>query len=368
MEFYFLLIFFIILLLLWDRNSYALEKCSKQSNHLLRIAITLVYLLCVLRDSSVGRDIPGYEQVYNWTKSIPWKNFNYVYFENGYILLMKICVKMNLSFQWFLAIVYAIILIPIYLFIKHYSCNKLLSMLVFICYIIFEFDLTGLRQAIAISILLLAFHSWLQGGKLRSIRYVLLTLLASTFHESALIALAFLIILTLFKSIELYSTIVCLGVIFSLFIREYLFEFLLKWFGHNTFSSNAGFHVGGNIIFMCIIALSGGYIYAFKKKYLLQVQHIGKILQYDTELFMLKAFMFGIVLAVFFGAATAARSYMFFSSTAMILIPNLCAQFDKKSRVLIELAVVVFFVVFFYFNTLRENNFDIVPYKFFWMN
>lgn len=358
----------IVFLMLLDKSGGALRHDEKRSNRILFFSFILIYLVCVLRSPSVGRDIPGYEEAYILTKRFAFDNFNYIYYEKGYILLMKICIRLKLPFQGFLAVVYLIILYPIYLFIKKFSTDKLFSTLIYICYIIFEFDLTGLRQAIAISIVLLAFLALLKAPKFPKILYIILVFVAATFHESAYIALVFLPFVMI-RSISLYTVSMVATTGISLLLRPYLFSYIKNLFDKDSFSLDAELHIGGNIIFICTLAFFTLFVYQtqiylnIKKRKVDSSKYIEK---YNIDIFMLKVFMFGIVLAIFFGNETSARSYMFFVQAIMILIPNLSSQFDSNSRLIFKGVFVVFFIVFFYFNTLNANNFDIVPYSFFW--
>lgn len=367
MTIYLLLLLCIVLLMLWDGSKYTFRNDGKKSERALLLAMSLIYLLCVLRASSVGRDIPGYQTAYELTKKMPWSNFSYIYFENGYILLMKICNGLNLSFQMYFVVLYVIILLPVFTFIRDYSDNKLMSLLIFVCYIIFEFDLTGLRQALAISIVLLAFQVLLAGKKGKNLKYILMVLLAATIHKSALIALVFLPLVSFVKSLRWYTVAMLIAVAVSMGARQYLFGVISVIFDRESFADR-GLNIGGNIIFMCAVTIMSVYVYDVQRKTLQNGATDEQILQYQREIFMLKAFMFGIVLSLFFGEATTARSYMYFSIVTMVLIPNVCAKFERKNRILIEGAFVIFFIVFFYFNSLKANNFDIVPYRFFWEN
>lgn len=355
-------------LLVIDKSRYTFRADGNKSNRLLALAMCIVYLLCVLRATSVGRDIEGYKNVYELTKDVRWGDFSYVYFEKGYVLLMKICTKLNFSFQMYLAVIYTIILLPVFIFIKKYSENKLLSLLIFVCYIIFEFDLTGLRQAIAISLELCAFQTLLSNTKQKGIKYVLLTLFAATIHQSALIALVFLPLVYFVKSLRWYIVVITLGTVLGFAVRKDLFGVIALLFGRDSFDTNIGLHIGGNIVFMSLIAIICVYEFYSAERIESQYEALKNPIEIQRDTFLLKVFMFGILLSAFFGDATAARSYMYFSIVAIALIPNMCAKFTSKSKVILEFAFVVFFIVFFYFNTLKANNFDIVPYRFLWEN
>ena len=131
---------------------------DKQDSLILVLTIGAMYLICVLRKSTVGIDTASYETMYEMSGYFPWDNFSFSNFEYGYILLMKVFAKLGFSFQLFLAVIYAYIFLPLYFFIKKYSKDVTLSLLIYICYQFFVFNLSGIRQSLATGICLLAFR------------------------------------------------------------------------------------------------------------------------------------------------------------------------------------------------------------------
>ena len=80
-----------------------------------------VYLVLALKAPTVGIDIAGYSDQYYIAKTVPWSNFDYVYFEKGYILLEKVFSKIGFSFQTFTMILYGVECSAWYLLIKKQS-------------------------------------------------------------------------------------------------------------------------------------------------------------------------------------------------------------------------------------------------------
>lgn len=366
MTIYFVLIACVVLLMLLDQNRKTLEHWRNKSDALLLIAFQLLYLVCVLRAPTVGRDIPGYALAYEEAPLYAFDNFDYVYFENGYILMMKLCNMLGLTFQGFLAVVYFIVLAPVYLFIKHHSANRQLSVLIFICYISLDFALSGIRQAMAISILLLAMDILLQEKKHSIPLFLFLILLGVQIHESLYIGLLILPVYYLLKRTSDFILLTIAGVVVCLFFRGPLLTLIKDLFNKSNLNTSAGLHVGGNILFLSAISIFSFYAYGVHRKSVglsdTEYSHI-----YRKELFMLKCYVLGLVMALFFGEETTARSYMYFSQTGMVLIPNLCRKMDKTGVRILEFMFVVFYIVFFYFISLKANNLDMVPYKFFWI-
>lgn len=348
-----------------DHSTIMASNTQKRSNILLGIIFISVFLICVLRSSSVGRDIVGYEDAFEMTKNVPFSDFDYIYFENGYVLFMKICVAMKMNFQCFLVVTYLIILFPIFIFIEKFSNDKIFSALIYICYIIFEFDLTGLRQAIAMSITLVAFVVLIEKKKMYMLWYVLLILLAMTFHKSAIICFAILPLM-LIKDIKWCSIIVVAATIVSLSLRSTLFPFIKQLFDKDSFNTNAALHIGANVIFMVIIAVYFLYVLNIGEKESGFNREFYNGIFIENNKLLYKIFLIGILLAIFFGNETTARSFMFFSQSLIILLPNTLFYLEKKSSIILRMLFVAFFVYFFATNTLIANNFDIVPYKFYW--
>ncbi len=370
------MIIYIILLITIIGLSIAIPKMKlgKKSTQKIFIigSFLIIFLLFALRNVSVGRDIVAYEKAYKMTQQVKWNDFDYIYFEVGYILLMKICIGLGMPFQLFLAIVSLMIIAPIFLFIKQFSKNPTFSILIWICYMYFEFCLTGLRQALAISIVLIGIKYLLSAKKYPLIKFSLLVILASLFHKSALIVFVILPILYIKK---LWSVIIALlGALVVLFVfRSSLFVLMKDLFEKDSFNTSAGVYIGANIIFLVLIAIFMVFVFTLNKEenHLYQDTLLGDgqaktKSNFNINFLLLKMYLMSIVCALFFGVETSARSYMFFNQAMIVLLPNGIEKMDKKSKILSYILFGAFFIAFFILETLVSNNFDIVPYKFFW--
>ena len=80
----------------------------------------------------------------------------------------------------------------------------------------------------------------------------------------------------------------------------------------------------------------------------------------------IKWFLLSAMIMLVFGADTSVRSYMLYSQVIMVQLPNSILCWKNKDRLIINAVLTLFFVAFFFTNSLLPNNFDIVPYKFFW--
>lgn len=364
MTIYVVLLLIISVAILVDHSNVDIGNSENSSDLLLKALFVLIFLLFALRASSVGRDIPGYENIYKWTEYYDWDDYSYVYFENGYILLMKVCSALGMNFQWFLAVVASITLYPIYLFIKRYSSDKCLSCLIYVSYIMFEFDLTAVRQALAMSISLLAFMCLMERKKGYLIKYLLLVWIASEFHQSAWVCILILPLLYL-KDLYVYTVVIAAGTTISLLLRKELFRYIKNFFNKETFSLGAGLHFGGNVFF--IVVLAAFFLISLNT----QTSRLNSLAegsdhQFSQNMLLYKLFLLGILLSVFFGSETSARSFMYYIQAIILLVPNAASGLTQKSVILYKTAFILFLIWFFFANTLIPNNFDIVPYRFFW--
>lgn len=368
MGIYLALIFIVLFAGVIDHSTFLSNYHLERRRFLVKFLFIVIFLVCVLRAPTVGRDILGYERAYELTRNVPFLDFNYIYFESGYLLLMKICVNLQMSFQCFLALVYLIILYPLYFIIKRYSHSPIFSILIYVCYMLFEFELTALRQSIAMSILLFSFVALVEKNKWYILKFVLIVMLASTFHKSALLCLILLPLVSI-KNLRKY-TILLTGVgIFSLAVRNYLLQYVKVLFSKDTMNAGATMYIGLNIIFLFIITLFMLYIqfHELGKERIFARYTDATIIVYNKiDTHLSKIFMFSIVVALFFGSDTSARSFMYFMQVIVVLLPNIIYKLETKSRMLVSIVFIVFFCVFFYRNSLSGGGFDIIPYKFFW--
>jgi hypothetical protein len=363
------IIILIILLYSYIIEHIEVNKTIKNKNTIsqYQLIFIILFLMCALRSSSVGRDIPGYELVYEWTKEVDFNNFNYVYFENGYIFLSKICIFLGINFQYFLSICYAIILLPLYLFINKYSKDKILSIIIFVCYIYFEFDLTGLRQAISMSISLIGLMILLNKNRLKYFYFILVITIAILFHKGAYICLLILPFMLITDIIVYTLSIISVSFI-SLLLRKYLLVQIKDFFGKASFSTEANIYIGLNFIFLLLVGVFFLIIQVKEKKVKLSnnIIECDLISNYQADDFFLKIYFLSIIVALFFGKETSARSYMYLNQVLIVLLPNNIIKLPEKDKMVFSTFLVAFLFIFFIINTLIHNPFDIVPYKFYW--
>lgn len=146
----------------------------------------LLFLILALRGVSVGTDTPSYYDHYLYDEQPDWRlgliagqEILFRYLELG-------CRAIGLPWQLFLTVVSILIVVPIIYYFKRYSVNVWASLLIYITIGLFTMNLSGMRQSIAISFVLLAI---MQLYEKHLIRYAILVLVGACFHYSALFLL-----------------------------------------------------------------------------------------------------------------------------------------------------------------------------------
>ncbi len=222
-----------------------------------------------------------------------------------------------------------------------------ISLVMFVCLGLYTFMLQGLRQAIAMAICLLALEACKER---KAIRFFLIIYIATLYHSSAI---AFLPVY-LFPKIKLnlfgYLGTFGFGALIMAF-SESIIRFANEWFEsdyYNTVESGGFINV---TIYVIVIVLS----LLFQKEY---------INKKSLSLFFLMTF-FGAVFYIFryFGALASGRVSWYYMFGQLILLPNIVASMEKRTREVVTYGVVGLSILLFAY---RLHDSDLIPYVFFW--
>lgn len=345
---------------------------SKEEIRRKKIIVTLsslaIYLLCVLKSTNVGIDIPGYESAYYQAGKYKWLDTSYIYFEHGYIFLEKLFFSLGFSFQTFLFVVYAVIFIPVALFIYRYSKNITLSFIIYICYQTLVFNLSGLRQSIAISICLCAYMILDKKNVKYTILFFLIVILASQFHRSAILFLlayfARRVKIDIGFIVGLLAVTIC-----TILFRDEIVSITNKYTG--IYQAPKEMTLGGNFLFLVTVSSILLLLYATRntsestrepKVEKVPLANEKKAVMSDT----IKMLIFSVVLQLIFNGSNVLRVSNYFSLFMVLALPDLCSYFDLESRRMLFIAIVIFMIILFYAQTLKIAQFNCVPYTFFW--
>ena len=337
-------------------NAKTIEN-EKKNSLILGINIFILWVLYALKSENVGIDIAGYKRIFEESAKWGWVSVGDVYFEEGYTLLMKLFSKNGVSFQVFNAFLYALICIPWYCFLNRYSKGPTLSLLIYFCYQFFVFNMSGLRQGVATSICMMAFPL-LEDRKIwKQLFFVLLVFIATTIHRSAFI---FLIALGATRFRVNWYTLSMFIMIFlgSLLFRGRIIAFVNHFAG--GYQVPQGLTLGGSFIMLVgftAFMLITQYTTANPANY---------TDDFDIEAASTYMMLCSIALNLILNGSNLLRGAMYSTVFLTIALPNEIAKYDWKSRMILNVMVGLFLLALYYFDVLKPNMLNIVPYEFFW--
>jgi hypothetical protein len=164
---------------------------SEQANKIvLSLFFGMYFILLALRDISVGVDTANYVNFFYNISRFSWQELfafgnDYLQYEIGFIVFAKMITYFG-NERLLIIIVSALIVFPVMYFYVHEAKDSLICIAFFLISLLFEMFFSGMRQSIAISFGTMAFYFV---KKKKIIPFVLVVLLAYTFHTSALLLL-----------------------------------------------------------------------------------------------------------------------------------------------------------------------------------
>ena len=300
---------------------------------------------------------------FNKASSLTISTFSNLRYEYGFTFLLWILNKISSNWQILLIVTSLFINYSVLKFIDKNSKNPVFSVLIYILLNFYFFYTSAMRQAIAISIILLGFEHLKQD---KNIRFVIYVLIASLFHQSAFLAL----LIPLMKKIK-YNKLFIFVLLFIYFVGfifgKDFFLIITKFSSRLLDYSDSKFFVenyfGALLQFLLnFILFIFGYWIMLKndKKILYDKSNI-----HNTLIGILAIANLFLLLTVRVGIFNRFSPY--FAIFIIIWLPNMIMELKKsKDRMLIY--VVCFSVLLTYWiiiGIFRPEWYGMIPYQFF---
>lgn len=176
------------------------------------VSFIVLFILAGFRSSVVGTDTPDYEVYYYRILSgggIPT--------EIGWSLLNQLVVYLKGDFQFILILSSLLTLFPLYYIFKKYSYNPMLALFLYYSLYIYLQSFNLIRQIIAVSFCLLAMIYLIKNKKLY---FILIVIIASTIHISALFCLPLLFVNKINFKNHLYLILILTSLIVGVLFGE----------------------------------------------------------------------------------------------------------------------------------------------------
>lgn len=319
----------------------------KKNNKLFSIILFILILFMLTFISGfryyVGTDYHAYIQMYN----------SYSYLEFGSVILFKIANLLSPNPQTIIFI-YSLVTNLVILFSMYRFRNKCdisLSMATYL-FMFFPFTFNIIRQSLAFSICLLAITYLLDKNYKR---YIILVLVASLFHSSALIILPFIIVplnsknnkniikYIIFTILLIISILLC----YKFFSNISIFR---KYLGYYATVSFSNLQFIGLISYVPFIILILFFYKSIKKDY------------YLSSLSGL--FISGILLEFLFSSSEVSRSGLYLLVSNMLLMPSLFYNVKNRfSKAVLNFLYITFMAVYFILVFYLYGRAEIFPYN-----
>lgn len=315
----------------------------------------LLLVLLILRHDSVGRDLSTYRTIFQSIAQSDWKTAVFRNSEIGFNFLCKSISIFSVDFRYIIVISALLAVYSVSRAYIRYSNDTALTVSLLIITSNFVLLFSGLKQAIAISIGLLAFE---QVRKRQIVVFLLITFIAMLFHTSAFMLLFMypLYHLRLHKG-SLLWIVPSLAIVFV--FNEQLFSYLTNILALFT-KYDGTIQYTGSYTMLVLFIIFAIFSYVVPDESSLDCDTLG----------MRNFLLFAVALQMFAPLHTIAmRMNYYYIIFIPLLIPriiNCCSQNWKQVAYTARHVMIIFFVSYFFIKVVSDNSLDAFPYHFIW--
>lgn len=313
----------------------------------------LYFALAAFRGSSVGTDTPHYINNLINLAGLPLARVAMIY-------------KNDICFYWFVSILgrytnsYTILFLivscwfgySVWHFINKYSPDPALSIIVLLALSLYQFSLTGIRQAIAMGFVVWAFDMIIQKKNLKA---VVLILIGSLFHASSMASLVLIPINIFVKKVTRRGALIICGLLAVEFLmRTYIAKYLVVLIADRDYSiteANSGLTM--TLVIFLLLVMTSVFMEEFSERnenasFFFLTGAVGCAFQ-----------MLVATQAIFF------RLAFYFLMVYPIMIPSFISTLqNRNNHRIVKYVLYVLMSVQYLFFTM--NSCGIAPYYFFW--
>lgn len=349
------------------------EKDTRKRNAaILFLSLLGIFFVMAMKSQGIGIDTASYKKNYELMSIQPWGKYDITWMESGYEILTMIFTHIfKAPFHIFIIFVYAFVFFSYGLFLKRYSEDYTLSLMLYVCFTFFTFDASAVRTVIGIAICLFAFPFAKKKGFWNFAAFILITLFAAQMHRSAYIFLIIYLIIKIPFNIKTFWIYIGAPLVLFLFRSR-----LIRFVNLNIKEvEEKAVQIGGNIIFyiLAVVLTTLIYItYARDKNFFNSDSHNGavnnRLIQnyFENNGMMMRILYFNIILQLLFYGTVLIRTAQYAQIFLIVFIPNNIKRLNKKDEVLVKLFLFMFLIWYFWKYSLSVPELSMTPYKFFW--
>lgn len=366
------MIYWILLILLGVLYPISLKKIkigtnqtpvkSKYNNgkivYLVLVALILI-LFVGLRSIDVGADTITYKKIFDWAKDYPSFYLGFISWQSGGVeplfYFITYIFAHFLNFQYYLIFLAIISILPIIIVIGKYSNNIYFSLFLYISFGYFSFALSGLRQAAAIGICMIAFDAAIE-KKIK--KFFITVIIAILFHKTAFLFLPVYWLINIKKG--RYNIVLFGGLLITVFaLRSRLYS-ILNLFARQSYEIASTDQGGYRMFLVMLFTVIIGWIYYYK---FIRINS-----ESDNNLSWLLLQMISVSALMWPIAnlnAELNRMYYYYHIFIVLYIPNLIKSINRKNRILF---IFLFMIISCYYleSYIIGGNLKYYPYIPFW--
>ncbi len=321
--------------------------------------------ISAVRSYRVGVDSIQYDDAFNKILKLDFNQSDSLRYEVGFFYLTKASTLVSKNSQILFIITSCIIIPSVGMFIYKYSKNVAFSTLLYLLFNIFFFNMTGMRQSLALAVLLFAYDNLVKDNY---IRFMCAVLLASSFHSSAILFL----ICPLVKKIKYnkYSYIITIfiSIIFFIFFKSVFLSIteIIGKYGSYIDSKEFGISNYFGAFFQFLLTF---VIYTFCHSGYIKQRNMIKTEKYNITKISLILLSLDVICQIMaMKMNIIGRMHQYFWIYSIILIPNIVYN-QKKAKNRLMLYIVITFLSFIYWLIIaicRPEWDGAIPYIPFW--
>lgn len=288
------------------------------------------------RHLSIGTDTKAYEEMFDSTLNRQWSDIVQSFIQivtgskngkdPGYPILEKIFQIFSPDYRAFLLFIAVIFTVPLTIWIYKNSKNACISFLIYSSLFYAFFSITGHRQTIVTGVLLWKGLDFIKDRKFFS--FLILILILSTIHKSVLCVFPFYFLANKKITRSYLFSILFIFIIIFVF-KNQLMIYISNIMGYEEYANQ--FEGAGTPIFT-LLFLSVFFASIWKMPTLLKNDNINIRMSYN-------AISLGLLFIPFtYVDPSAMRVVQYFSIFLMIFIPELIDSFNKKEKILLQIA------------------------------
>lgn len=361
---YYLLLILPLVYMILSQNNRGRAKAvnhiaGEKRNMAMFVFFAWLLLLLVCRDETIGRDLPNYKTIFYYSRG----GLPYVFSSWSEVLFRVYnwaVYQITENYQTYLAITAVLTIIPIGYLYVHSRGHSFLMIALFVNMSTFIMLFSGLRQALALGIGVIAYHC---AKKRKKIAFILCVVVAQLIHHSGFMV-AFMYPLYYLRIKRKHIPFIIPVIVVVLLFNNQIFSFLTSLLSANDKydSTTTSTGVYGSFVLFALMAI---FAYVITDESLCDEETLG----------VRNYLLLSVFLQCFAPVHTLAMRMNYYYILFIPFAMGKCIAYPRKSMRQVarlgEVVLCVFFTAMFFISTYQSyitgiSALDTIPYKAFW--